>query len=94
MTTEPTRTVGQPHDRLTRLVAVMTDALEADPEYADDVRAAVFLNTGARGGAVLHGYEKDSDAVADVLVHLTAVLEANGIRLELIGIPDTVAGAE
>ena len=40
----------EPHDRLTRLCAVMTDALDNDPETTDDVKCIVFLQDGDRGG--------------------------------------------
>lgn len=40
----------EPHDRLTRLCAVMTSALDNDPEKTDDVKCIVFLQDGNRGG--------------------------------------------
>lgn len=75
--TDPRRT-RQPHDRLTRLADVMTRALEADGEYHDGDKAIVFLDDGSRGGIVLHGYDRDTDAVADLLVHLQAIMRAKG----------------
>ena len=77
------RTEGRPHDRLTRLAAAMTDALETDPEYQDGDKAIVMLDDGTRGGIVLHGYDDDVQAMTDLLCHLKAIFEANGKRLEL-----------
>jgi hypothetical protein len=81
MTGRPQR-AEQPHDRLTRLCAAMTDALDAHPEH-DDEKCIVFLHSPAdsRGGIQLHGYDDDLEAVADLLVHLRAILETNGKTL-------------
>jgi hypothetical protein len=83
--TRPTRTEGQPHDRLTRLCDAMTTALEAHPEYRDGDKAIIFLDSDVdqRGGLVMAGYEDDTDALA-AIVHLTAVFEANGKTLRLV----------
>jgi hypothetical protein len=75
------RTEGEPHDRLTRLCDAMTKALEADAEYRDGDKAIVFLDDGDRGGIQLFGYESDTDAMADLLIHLKAIFEANGKTL-------------
>ena len=75
------RTVGAPHDRLTRLCDAMTSTLVRHPEYGADVRCVVFLQNDERGGLQLHGYNDDVEAVADVLLHLRAIFEANGKTL-------------
>ena len=76
------RTEGEPHDRLTRLCAAMTDALERDPEYAETVKCIVFLDDGDRGGIQLHGaWEDDAEAMTALLVHLRAIFRANGTEL-------------
>jgi hypothetical protein len=75
------RTVGEPHDRLTRCCAAMTAALEAHPEYSEDVKCVVFLTDPERGGLQMHGYEQDAEAISDVFSHLKAVFEANGSTL-------------
>lgn len=79
MGSTPRRT-EEPHDRLTRLCAAMTDALDAHPERGDE-KAIVFLQDEKRGGLQLHGYDDDTEAIADLLVHLRAIFEANGKRL-------------
>jgi hypothetical protein len=78
------RTEGEPHDRLTRLTAVMTDALEADPEGSESTKCVIFLRDGNRAGVQLHGYESDIEAMADVFVHLVGVFEANGKQLKIV----------
>lgn len=73
------RRTEQPHDRLTRLCDAMTDALDAHPERGDE-KCIVFLQseTDQRGGLQLHGYENDTEAMADLLFHLRAIFRANG----------------
>jgi hypothetical protein len=92
MPTNVNRTEGQPHDRLTRLAAAMTDALEAHPEYAPTVKCAIFLDDGNRGGIQLHGYEDDADAVVDLLVHLQAIFRASGKRLDVVTLDEDGMG--
>jgi hypothetical protein len=72
------RTV-EPHDRLTRLCAAMTDALDAHPERGDE-KCIVFLDskTDMRGGLQLHGYDDDMEAMTDLFMHLRAIFRANG----------------
>lgn len=74
------RRTEEPHDRLTRLCAAMTDALDAHPEHGDE-KCIVFLQDGKRGGLQLHGYEDDTDAMVDLFLHLKALFEANGKTL-------------
>ena len=83
VSTGATRTEGEPHDRLTRLCAAMTDALDAHPERGEE-KCAIFLQDGDRGGLVLHGYEDDVEAMVDLFVHLAAIFEANGKKLMLV----------
>lgn len=76
------RTEGEPHDRLTRLCAAMTDTLDAHPERGNE-KCIVFLNDDDRGGLQLHGYERDTDAIADLLIHLRAIFRVNGKDLQI-----------
>lgn len=80
----PTRTT-QPHDRLTRLCAAMTVALEAHPERGDE-KCIIFLDSKAeeRGGLQLHGYEDDIEAMVNLFMHMRAVFRANGKELMLV----------
>ena len=77
-----TRTEGEPHDRLTRLCAAMTTALEGHPERGDE-KCIVFLQSEAdhRGGLQLHGYDDDNEALADLFLHLRAMFRAQGKEL-------------
>jgi hypothetical protein len=77
---EPLRTT-EPHDRLTRLCAAMTDALDAHPDRRGDEKCIVFLQDGERGGLQLHGYEDDFEAMTDLMLHLTAIFKSNGMTL-------------
>jgi hypothetical protein len=75
------RRTAQPHDRLTRMCAAMTDVFEAHAEYREGDKCIVFLDDGERGGMVLHGYDNDVDAMADLFMHLKALFKANGKEL-------------
>jgi hypothetical protein len=72
------RQTHEPSDRLTRLCKTMTDALEADPEYGDDVKCIVFLDDTKRGGLQLHGYEDDAEAITNLFMHLRAMFRSRG----------------
>jgi hypothetical protein len=74
------RRTTEPHDRLTRLCAAMTAALDAHPERGTE-KCVVFLQDSERGGLQMHGYEDDADAIVDVLLHLRAIFNANGQEL-------------
>jgi hypothetical protein len=73
----------EPHDRLTRLCAAMTDALMAHPETTDEIRCAVFLSDDRVGGLQIYGYDDDSEAVVDVLMHVRAIMRSNGKDLQI-----------
>lgn len=77
----------EPHDRLTRLCAAMTDALDAHPERGDE-KCVVFLQSEAdqRGGLQLHGYDDDTEAIVDLFMHLRAIFASNGQELVLAGL--------
>jgi hypothetical protein len=73
----------EPNDRLTRLCAAMTDALDAHPERADE-KCVVFLQDAERGGLQLYGYEDDTEAMVDLLTHLKAIFESSGLEFHII----------
>ena len=72
----------EPHERLTRICGAMVDTLEAHPERGEE-RCIVFLKNDREGGMVLHGYEDDTEAVADLFTHLRAIFRANGSDLQI-----------
>lgn len=89
-TDQPTRS-DVPTDRLTRLAEAATAAFDAHPEHDDGDRCMVFISSekDRRNGLVLHGYEKDTDAIVDLLVHLRAIFRANGKDLHVVPIGQT-----
>lgn len=82
----------EPHDRLTRICAAMTDALESHPEARGTEKCAIFLDDDGRGGLILHGWDDDTDALVHLFMHFRAIMRANGKDLEFIGIPDDANG--
>lgn len=81
--TEPRRE-REPTDRLTRICDQMTVTFDQHPEHQPSDKCIVFLDDGERGGLVLHGYDDDTEAMADLLMHLKAIFAANGKRLEMM----------
>ena len=77
-----------PHDRLTRICDAMTTALEAHPEYRDGDRAIVLLDGDGMGGIVLHGYDDTTEAIADLLVHIRALMRSVGKEMDVAFLGD------
>lgn len=86
MTTANSGVTEEPHDRLTRLCAQMTEVLNT-PDNAD-VQAGVFLSAGDTAGLVFHGFTDSIEGVAAVFLHLQAVFEANGKRMDFMSLED------
>lgn len=85
------KTVGEPHDRLTRMGNEVLDVLKEHPEYTPSVQAIIFLHDDEtnRAGIGLQGYDDDlKDAVVDLFVHMQAMFAAMGKELQLMPIPN------
>lgn len=76
----PTRTEGEPHNRITRLCDAATKAIEAHPEY-DGEKLILFMDGKDGGGLVMNGYDDDLEALVNLMVHLSAIFKANGKEL-------------
>lgn len=78
----------QPDERRHRLAAAMLEAFEQHPEQGQDARAIAFVTVDQgdkhAGSTATCGYDTDADAAADLLAHLAAMFEANGMRIDLI----------
>jgi hypothetical protein len=73
-----------PIDRLTRICDDVTKAFDAHPEHHDGDKCIVFLDDGERGGLVIHGYDDTQEALVDLLMHMKAMFQANGKRMDLV----------
>lgn len=80
---DETHRTTEPHDRLTRLCDEMIKAHDAHPESGDE-KIVIFIQDGRRGGIVMHGYKEDSEAIADLFLHLEAMFRANGKKLMFV----------
>ena len=78
----------EPEERLTRLCAAMTEALDAHPERGDE-KCIVFLQSAAdeRGGIQLHGYDDSTEAMADLFLHMQAIFRSQGQDLQFMPMP-------
>jgi hypothetical protein len=89
MTDEPIVS-DRPHNRLTELSARMLLILDG-PEH-EDVRGIVFLSDDHGSGIGLSGYDDQTEAVADLFVHMQALFKSMGKDLQFVAIPDTTEG--
>jgi hypothetical protein len=69
----------------------MTKTLDEHPEHGSE-KCIVFLQDGERAGLVLHGYEEDTEAMADLLIHLRAIFRANGKDLHIVPVGEVGHG--
>ena len=79
----------EPHDRMTKLCNAGLEGARQSMHHREGDRVIVFAHSAdGRGGIGIGGYEdnRDSDreAFADILVHIQAIAEANGFRLEIL----------
>jgi hypothetical protein len=85
MTKDSTTRTHEPHDRLTRVADTMLATFGSHAEKRPDDRAIVFLNDNAtKGGIALSGYSDDTEAIADLLIHLRALFRARGQELHIV----------
>lgn len=86
----------EPQDRLTRLCQAGIRGIEAAEEYTENIKGIIMLEDGDCGGIAITGYSEDSgrEAFIDMLVHLQAIAEVNGLKLNFVGIPDSPEGID
>jgi hypothetical protein len=77
-----------PHDRLSRLAVVMTEALDQVPGTGD-VRAVVMLDDGSSGCVHPHRYpdpagNRNAALFVDVTAHLMELGKALGIQVDVL----------
>lgn len=68
----------EPHDRLTGLCDRMISVLDHDFDASGNEKCIIFIEDEKRSGIVLHGYEDDTEAMIDLLIHLKSIFKANG----------------
>lgn len=88
MTTDGPVVTNYPHDRLSRLADLMTDALDGVPGTGD-VRAVVMLDGGEDACVHPHNYP-DSEGARNALlflnitVHLMAIGQGLGVEVDVL----------
>jgi hypothetical protein len=85
---ERPRASREPQDRLTRICDQMTKTFDMHPEHRPDDRCMVFLDDGKMGGLVIHGYESQTDAITDLLMHLRAMFRSAGKEFDIMFMGD------
>lgn len=82
----------EPFDRLTKLCAVMTDALDTaleleaveTGEEIQPVRVIILMDSDDKAGAEMLGYENATEGTVALLQHLKALLNAQGKKMGLM----------
>lgn len=83
------RTLDEPHDRLTRLAGAMSAALEAHPEHRDGDQFIILVD-GERedgkhgGGMTASGFKDAAEILASLMGHTEAFAEAHGLELRYV----------
>ena len=75
-----------PTDRLTALCEEMCVPLTQEENA--DVFGIVLLKDAGDGAIVTHGYEDQSDALRDLILHMQQMFKAMGKDVEFIGVMD------
>jgi hypothetical protein len=79
-----------PQDRLTRICDTMLDAFNAHAEKRATDRAIVFLvDDTKKGGIGIGGYDDDTDALVDLIIHLQQLFRARGQDLHFVPVGTT-----
>lgn len=84
----------EPMDRLTRLGDVMLRAFDAAPARQEKDRCIAFVSDEHSSGIGIYGYDDDREAIGDLLLHLTAIFKANGLSLDIVGVPESPEGID
>lgn len=75
-----------PTDRLTELCEEMLEPLGYQENH--DVYGIVLLKDADDGAIVTHGYEDQTDALRDLILHLQQMFRAMGKDIEFVGVLD------
>jgi hypothetical protein len=71
----------EPFDRLSRIANACFETASEHPEWEEDARLIVGVYSMGEGCLAHFGYDSDKEAVQDMIQHLAAVFEANGMQL-------------
>lgn len=76
----------EPTDRLGRIAAAMLQTAESHPEYHEGDQVIIMLDGDGRGMLAHGGYGEgdDAEAFTNMLGHMDAIAQAQGIHLNFI----------
>jgi Asp/Glu/hydantoin racemase len=74
----------EPVDRLTRMSDALLDVFAQHPEYREGDKCIVFANDRKMGGSGIYGYEDQTEAMADLLLHIRAMFRASGKKMDIV----------
>jgi hypothetical protein len=75
---------NKPVDRLTRIANRLTNAWAEDPEYEESDKCIIFLDDNIKGGICISGYDSEAEAMADLLIHMQAIMKASGKSMDIM----------
>jgi hypothetical protein len=59
----------------------MAETFETHPDFAGSERVVILIHDGEDRATALLGYERDGDALYDLIGDIEAIFEANGRRI-------------
>jgi hypothetical protein len=73
-------------NRLSRLSDEITKAIEASPDYGEDIKGIFALTDGQSSGAAMLGYQEHvtTDPIFDLIRHAGILFAAVGVKLNLV----------
>jgi len=74
-------------DDQTHVCDDMLEAGKRSPAYSKGMRLIACADVDGKGAFSYNGYANDLEAARDMILHIKAVLEANGKKLVIIGEP-------
>lgn len=83
------------HDRLTRVCDAMLEGAKAHPDYLTGMHCIAFVTYEERGGVGIDGYDDEGDdsdvvAIAELFMHLRAIMQANGKDMQIVTLPGPI----
>jgi hypothetical protein len=86
------RSEGVPNSRLAVIADSMLNTLEdyQETEPENRIEAVVMLSDNEKCTVAFRGFKDDSEAIAAILMHLEAVLRANGKQMHILTSEDLI----
>lgn len=78
----------EPSDRLTRITDRAGNFIGNDPEFEEGDKVIIFMDDDKFGGIGIFGYDDQNEALADLFLHLRAMLHSMGKDMDVMFLGD------